>query len=228
MALGDEKKAADQSGALSSLADGTAGKALLAALAIGLGAYALFRLIEVFVGPANEDGAEDKLERIASVARFVLYGGLCVSAVRLLAGDGTSSGNEQSTTSTVFDLPAGVVLVFIAGLVMIGVAIYQGYQAASTSFEDDLEIGRMSPAMRSVAHDVGITGHAARAIVFVLIGGFLIKAAVEHSSKEAVGLDGALQEIAQQTYGSLLLFVVAVGLLVYGAYCLIEARYRKL
>lgn len=228
VAIGSEKSTTDQTGALASLADKPAGNVLLVLLAIGLGAYSLFRLVEVFVGPANDDGAKAILERLASVARFVLYGALCVSAVRLIADAGTSGGNETSTTSTVFDLPAGVALVFIAGVVMIGVALYQGYKAGSTSFEDELDQSRMSPRMKSAARYLGVGGHAARSVVFVLIGGFLIKAAVEHSSKEAVGLDGALQEIVQQPFGSVLLFIVALGLFVYGAFCLIEARYRKL
>lgn len=196
-------------------------------MALGLAAYALFRLVEVIFGTDNKDGAEDKLERVASVARVVIYGALCVSAVRLIVNAGASSGNEDKTTSTVFDLPAGVVLVFIAGAVMVGVGLYQVYKAGSASFEDDLELGRMSRATRVLTHRLGIAGHAARAVVFVLIGGFLIKAAVEHSSEEAVGIDGALQEISQQSYGSIMLFVVAVGLFVYGAFSLIEARYRR-
>lgn len=228
VAVGSESKTADQNGALASLAGSSGGKLLLIALAIGLGAYALFRLIEVFTGSATESGGSDTLERAASVVRFVVYGALCVSAIRLIADAGKSGGNESKTTSTIFDLPAGVVLVGIAGVVMVGVGIYQAYTAASCSFEEDLERSRMSAETRSLAHWVGIAGHAARGVVFVLIGGFLIKAAVEHDAKETVGLDGALGEIAQQTYGSFLLFLVALGLLTYGAYSLIEARYRKL
>lgn len=228
VALGDEKSAADQTGALSSLSDSAVGKVLLVLLAIGLGAYALFRLVEVFAGVEGEDGASEVAERAASLVSFVVYGALCVSAVRILGGASKNSGNEDSTTSTVFDLPAGVVLVFIAGVVLIGVACQQVYKAFSTSFEEDLEQGRMSARMKSVARPLGITGISARAVVFALIGGFLIKAAVEHSAKETKGLDGALQEIAQQPYGTVLLLVVALGLFVYGAYSLVEARYKKL
>lgn len=227
VSLGEEKKTADQTGALASLADSGAGKLLLIALAIGLGSYALFWLIEVFTGPANEDGAKDGLIRAASGVRAIVYGGLCVAAIRLVADAGTSSGNEKSTTSTVFDLPAGVALVFAAGVVLVGVGIYQAYKSASTDFEDELETGRMSPRMRSLTRVLGVAGYAARAVVYALIGGFLIKAAVEHDAKEAIGLDGALQETSQQAFGPLLLFVLAAGLFMYGGYSLIEARYRK-
>lgn len=231
VALGSEKSTADQSGALGSLADSAPGTVLLVLLAAGLGAMAAFRLIEVLTGPTRGGGGDDakqRLERVASAVRFVIYGGLFATAIGLLAGSGGAGSNEDKTTSTVFDLPGGVVLVFGAGLVVVGVGLYQGYRSASTSFEEDVDTARMSPRMRRLARVLGVGGHAARAIVFVLIGAFLVKAAVEYDPKEAVGLDGALQEIAQQSYGSALLLLVAAGLFVFGAYCLLEARYRKL
>jgi hypothetical protein len=229
VALGGEQSAADQTGALASLADSAAGTALLVAVAIGLGAMALFRLVEVLTGPTVPvgDEKEETLERVASAVRAVVYGVLCFSAVKVLAESGTSGGSESSATSTVFDLPAGVALVLIAGVVIVGVGIYQGYRALTTSFEDELEIHRMRQRLIDIARVLGIAGHAARAVVFVLIGAFLVKAAVEHDANEAIGIDGALQEIAQQDYGSALLLLTAVGLLVYGLYCMIEARYRR-
>lgn len=230
VALGSEKSTADQTGALASLADSTGGKLLLILLAAGLGGYALFRLAEVFEGPAlaGED-AEGAVQRVASLLRFVIYGALCVSAVRLVvdAGGSSGGGSEKQATSTVFDLPAGVALVAIAGVALIGVALYQAYQALTTGFEEDLQTERMSPRMRKAATWTGTGGHAARTVIYLLIGGFLIKAAAEHDSKEAVGIDGALQEVAQQSFGPVLLFLVAAGLFVYGAYCLIEARYHR-
>jgi len=230
VAVGGEEDTKGQSGALRELAGGSFGQVLLVALAVGLAAYAIYRLVEVFVGSATKHGDEDKLERAASVVRFLIYAGLSVTAIRILADSGGSggSGGPSQTTSTVFDLPAGVALVFVAGLVVIGVGIYQGYRAFSRDFEDDLDVGRMGEGTRRIATPLGVAGHAARAVVFALIGAFLIKAAVEHDSREAIGLDGALREISQQDYGTVLLLAVAVGVFLYGAYTLIEARYRRL
>ena len=72
---------------------------------------------------------------------------------------------------------------------------------------------------------VGILGHAARAVVFSLLGVFLVRAAIQYDPKEAVGLDGALQKIAQQPYGGALLGLVAVGFLAYALFCAVQARY---
>ena len=49
----------------------------------------------------------------------------------------------------------------------------------------------------------------------VLVGVFLIKAAVEHEPKEAIGLDGSLQELVSQDLGPALLGAVPPGLLIY-------------
>ena len=40
-------------------------------------------------------------------------------------------------------------------------------------------------------------GHIARFVVFGLIGVFLTKAAIDYKPKDAIGLDGALQKLAQ-------------------------------
>jgi hypothetical protein len=64
--------------------------------------------------------------------------------------------------------------------------------------------------------------------VFTLIGVFAIKAAADYKPKDAVGLDGALQKLAHQSYGSYLLGLTAAGLIAYAIYCFFDARYRDL
>jgi len=64
--------------------------------------------------------------------------------------------------------------------------------------------------------------------VFLIIGGFLIVAAWQHDPSEARGLGGALATLQQQVYGQILLGIVAVGLIAFGVYSLLEARYRHI
>jgi hypothetical protein len=73
-----------------------------------------------------------------------------------------------------------------------------------------------------------VVGLVARMIVFGLIGVFVIKAAVDYNPRDAIGIDGALQKLAHQTYGELLLGVTAAGLVAYAVFCLVEARYREI
>ena len=173
VALGQTKSTADQQGALASLAENTPGKLLLAVLALGLAAYALFRLYEVVYGPIGQsDDAEGRLERIASAVRFLIYAGLTVLAVRILVGAGGGSSNTKSSASTVFDLPAGTLLVIGAGVALCGVALYQLYEGLSNGFLDDLRLAEMDDHEKKIAKTVGTAGHCARAVVFALSGGF--------------------------------------------------------
>ena len=84
----------------------------------------------------------------------------------------------------------------------------------------------MSSAALKWGTRVGVVGLLARMVVLGLIGAFLVKAAVEYDPKEAIGLDGALQKLIHQSYGPWLLGLTAAGLVAYGLFCLVEARYR--
>jgi uncharacterized membrane protein YjgN (DUF898 family) len=139
-----------------------------------------------------------------------------------------SGGSEQQQTATVLGWPGGVALVTIVGIVVIGIAAYQGYRAATRGFLDNLRLGEMSAREKTAAMYLGVAGHAARGVVFALMGVFLVKAALEYEPQEAVGLDGALKEVAAQPYGAFLLGLVAAGVLLFGLYCLVEARYREI
>ena len=79
------------------------------------------------------------------------------------------------------------------------------------------------PAPQEDAADDDDSGKELRRI----IGWFLIQAAVDHDPKKTVGFDGVLQKVATQTYGRVLLGIIAIGLLAYALYRAVEARYRK-
>jgi hypothetical protein len=86
----------------------------------------------------------------------------------------------------------------------------------------------MRPEVKHFVARIGTVGHLARAVVFGLVGAFLIKAAVEYNARAAVGLDGALAKVQHQTYGHFLLGLVACGLLAFALYSISDARYRRI
>ncbi len=110
---------------------------------------------------------------------------------------------------------------------LIGVAGYQLYKGLAQKFLDDAKTGEMSPGIENGYTALGVAGHFARAVVFALIGYGLVKAAVDYNPKKAIGLDGALRNLAHASYGPLLLGIVAVGLVMFAAYSIADARYRK-
>jgi Domain of Unknown Function (DUF1206) len=226
LALGDGGKATNQTGALKTVADQSFGEVLLILLAIGLAGYSLWRLLRAAVGHGAEQ-RDSGSDRIAALASGIAYGILCITAVKILTDSGAGSGTPKQPTGGVLDWPAGTVIVAIAGAIMIGVAAYQAYKGLAEKFLEDAKTGEMSEGVRKGYTALGVFGHVARAVVFALIGYGLIKAAIDYNPKEAIGLDGALRELADASYGPVLLAVVAVGLSGFALYSMVDARYRK-
>jgi hypothetical protein len=228
LAVGHGGKLTNQQGALHTVARQPFGKLLLTLVAIGLGGYSLWRLVRAGIGHGRE-GSDTAFDRIAGLASGIAYGTLCVLAIEILLGSGGGgTGNTKKTTAGVFGWPAGVWIVGIAGGVMIGVALYQGYRGITKKFLEDSKVEEMGPRMKEWIGRLGLVGHLARMVVFGLVGIFLIRAAVDFNARAAVGLDGALAKIVHRSYGPFALGVVAVGLIAFALYSLSDARYRRI
>jgi uncharacterized membrane protein YidH (DUF202 family) len=220
-------KATSQTGALKQLAGSSFGSVVIVLLAAGLAAYALWRFAQV---AATREEDEKKLwaKRVLCVARGLIYTALAFSAVKILAGSGGGSQNHKAhkTTAVVLSWPGGTWIVGIAGTTIIGVGLWNAYRGISKTFEKKWKTYEMSSTARRWAGRSGLVGHVARGVVFALIGIFAIVAAVEYDPQNAIGLDGALQKLAHQSYGPYLLGITAAGLVAYAIYCLADARYR--
>jgi fumarate reductase subunit D len=230
LAVGAGGKATDQSGALKTIAHQPFGEVMLILVAIGLAGYSLWRLLHALLGHGPEK-SDSKFDRIAALGSGIAYGVICAIAVKILlepgSGKGTS-GSAPKAAGGVLGWPAGVWLVGIAGAAVIGIALYQAYRGVTTDFLKDAKTEQMGETTRRWYTRTAIVGHLARAVVFGLIGIFLIKAAVDYNPSKAVGLDGALAKLANQSYGPVLLGIVASGLVAFAIYSLADARYRRI
>lgn len=219
-----------QEGAIQSLAGQPFGKVILAVLAVGLAGYAIWRLTQALVGSAKEDGAKEAVLRASWVIRGLIYASFAVLTVRILigSGGGGGQGGEQELTARLLGLPLGVALVVLVGLIVIATGLYQGYKGVTRKFREDFDTGRMSRAEDQAVTRLGTLGLLARAVVFVLIGVFFIRAALAFDPAQARGLDGALAQLAGSPAGPWLLGLVALGLLAYAALCFAQARYARI
>ncbi|HEX4678817.1 MAG TPA: DUF1206 domain-containing protein [Gaiellaceae bacterium] len=228
LAFGHGGKLTNQQGALKTVAHQPFGKALLILVAIGLGGYSLWRFVRAAIGHGPE-GSDTAFERVAALGSGIAYGAMCFLAIEiLLSGRGSTSGSPKHATAGIFGWPAGTWIVGAAGVVTIGIALYQGYRGITKEFLKDSKVEEMKPEVKRWISRVGMIGHLARMVVFGLIGIFLLKAAIDYNPKQAVGLDGALAKLTHYSYGPFLLGVVAAGLIAFAIYSLSDARYRKI
>ncbi|MFB2835863.1 DUF1206 domain-containing protein [Floridanema evergladense] len=224
-AFGTGGKTTDTAGALQTIVTQPFGKFLLALVAVGLLGYMLWRFLQAFLDP------EDKgiFGRLGSFIAGIIYAGLALTAVKLIIGSG--SGNSNSTedwTARLMSQPFGQWLVGIVGAFIIGFGFYEFYKAFTAKFREDLKWQQMNHHQRNFATNLGRFGYFARGVVFVVIGFFLIQAARFSNPNQARGFGEALAALAGQPYGPWILGLVAIGLLAYGIYTFVEAKYRRI
>ena len=160
---------AGKGGALQKIAEESWGKALLWVIGIGLFALALWQLSEAIWGRKSGGGA---LKKVAHVAEAVAFGVLGFSAVRIAAGDSSGGSNEQQAgfTAKVLDAPAGVVLVIVAGLVVLGAAGYLMVKGVKKKFLKDLDLTPASPGLRTTTERLGQVGYIAQGVGYSIVG----------------------------------------------------------
>ena len=233
VAIGAGGHTTSRQGALSSLAHHSWGKVLLVLLALGFVAYAIWRFVQAFAEREDEGGEKGEAKkwgkRAGYIGRGAIYVGLTYTTLRILLGSGVQqSQNEKAhkTTAAVLDWPAGRWIVGIVGACIVGAGLWNFYRGIAKKFEDRWRTGEMSETERTWGARAGEAGHLARGVVFSLIGVFVMKSAIDYNPNDAIGIDGALQKLADTSYGPYLLGLTAAGLVCYALYCLVDARYR--
>ena len=228
VAFGERARPGDREGVLREVASSFFGTAALVALAVGFAAYALWQFVRAVLDRGGEgDDPKGLAKRVKHAVVGAIYTVSAVTAVSLAVGSHSGSGgNERAETARVLSWALGQWIVGTVGVALLVYGVANVVKVTTQSFRDDLREHEMPGEARVWAVRAGVMGHAARGVVFVMVGFFLIKAAIEYDPDEAVGIDGALAKLADQAYGTWLLAAVALGLLAYAVFCLVQARYR--
>lgn len=229
-AFGTGGQTTDTQGALQAIVAQPFGKILLSFVAIGLIGYVLWRFVQAIKDPENKGtDAKGIAQRLGYAVNGLIYAGLAFSAVGIVLGSssGGSSNSTQDGTAILLSQPFGQWLVGTVGAFVIGVGFYQFYQAFTAKFQQKLNLTGLSSIEEKWVIGISKFGLAARGVVFCVIGFFLIQAARQSDASEARGLGEALQALVEQPYGPWILGVVAFGLVAYGIYMVIQARYRR-
>jgi hypothetical protein len=231
-AFGSGGQVTDSSGALETVLRQPLGHFLLIVLAVGLLGYALWRVVTAVTDPEGKGSdAKGIAIRIGYAFRALVYGALGVEALRLalsLGGSGGTNDEAEHWTARALALPAGRWLVGMAGAGVILYGLYQLRRAQTGDIRKRLDLRELGPEAARWVIRVGQVGVAARAVVFAVVGGFLVRAALENDAQEAGGLGEALRELGSSSYGPWLLGLTALGLVAYGCWQLVRSRYRRI
>jgi hypothetical protein len=221
-------RATDTRGALQAVHGAPFGRHILLLIAAGLAGYALWRLVEAVTDPERR-GADAKgvALRAGNAVRGLAHGALALAAFRLGMGSGTAgSQGPGGWTAKVLALPAGEVLLWLGAAGVAGYGLYQLYRAWKAKLGRHLALTRVSAGTGSVLVAVCRFGLAARGAVFGLIGFLLGRAAARHDAGQAGGVRESLLTLAG--IGRWALAAAGLGLIAYGVYQLVEARYRRI
>ena len=221
---------ADREGALRVVLRQPFGVVLLALLSAGLLSYMLWRLVQALANPEREPhDAKGWSKRAFRLGSGIVYGALGVAAARLLVGMRSSSGRSPSDwTALLMRQPFGKWLVVAAGVAIAGYGLMRLHRAWKGELKEQLVLDGHAARVRDWIVLLGRLGQAARGVVFVVIGGYAFVAGLHTDPEEAKGLAEALRAIEQARFGPYLLTAVAVGLIAYGLFQFVEARYRRI
>ncbi|ARU15877.1 hypothetical protein A9D14_06365 [Croceicoccus marinus] len=197
-----------------------AGMFVLWLLVVGLTAYGLFRLASTFFDIENH-GSDKKgiAQRIGHAGSAIGHFALAFSAYKFATQSGGGSGDgAQEAASGVLSFPLGDILLGLLGLCFLATAVFQAKKGITGSF-----MNRISARAPSATRWLGGAGYLARAIVFVVIGWSLIRSGWFSSGESVKTLGNAVASLADD---GIWFTLTAVGLLLFGLFSLVLARYR--
>ena len=221
----------DSKGALGELYQQPFGQALLLLAAVGLFGYAAFSAYQALFDPERHaPGWTAVAKRIGRGLVALLHVSLGVYALRLAQGAQREPTDAHRGTAELlgWSPPLGQGLVAVAGIAIVAFAVQQLACAWRSKLDEQLDLGALGDATRRLAVRASRIGIAARAIVFLVAGGFLLTAAITADSSRAKSFGESLGALRETPVGEPLLAAVALGLMAYAVYELIEARYRRI
>lgn len=215
----------DGKGAVRQIGGAPWGEPLLYAVAFGLACYALWGAVRALLDPEHHGhGGTAIVQRLGYAVSSISHALLAIYAFKLATGSG-GSGDSKGAMIEWLDRGGGGIALGIVGSSVVGYGLVEIYRAAVGRVARELDGSELRD--RQHVRQIARVGVGARGVVFTIVGGSFIIAAIESRASEVETFGGALRELASQPFGTLLLGVVAAGLVAYGIYMLFLARYAR-
>lgn len=202
------------------------GSTLLILLAFGLLCYATWRFAQALVDPQGKNGkSKNKGQRFALFISGVSYVGL--SGISILTAGG-KSGSSNLKHSSILTTEAGLWILGGVGLIFAGRGVYQITRLFKTNFRRKFDFESMiDEKRRRIIKNSAYMGMTSRAIIFLIIGFFALKAAITADLDEIKNTSDVFRFIETSTWGSFQLGMIAVGFLGYAVYMFLSSKYRS-
>ncbi|MET4076654.1 DUF1206 domain-containing protein [Hymenobacter sp. UYCo722] len=220
---------ADREEAVRHLQQVPGGSVLLGLIALGLLGYILWRFVQALLDTEGKGSSLKGLSfRFWYVCSGLFYSGLAIYAAKLALRGHADEDDDTLTTlaAKILSWPGGDWLLIVAGVVTIFIGLYQGYRAFSGRLESDVSARRLSATQSRLVYRAAQVGVTARGIVVGIIGYFFVQAGQQSRAGAVGNTDEAFDFLAAM--GQPALAAVAVGLIAYGLYSLVHARYPLL
>ena len=216
-------------GAFEEFARWPLGELWLGLLAWGLGGFVLWRFAQAVLD-ADRQGRSRKalFNRTGQAVSATVYSVLALSCLGVMAGIEEAGENPEVTQQqieTLLSLPLGELMLSTLGAAVLLAGALNVLHGMIGGFRRHLTCDH---TMHLWAVPLGRAGYFARGLVFLALGVFLVEAALDLSPAEAVTIQGAMQTIEEQPYGSLVLSALGAGLIAFGGFGLVEARFRRI
>lgn len=226
-AAGEQRGArADKEEAVQHLQQLPGGRVLLGLIALGLLGYIVWRFVQALRDTEGKGNTPKGLGfRFWYVCSGLFYSGLAIYAAQLaLHGHAEGGGDAPKTLAAkVLHWPGGDWLLIVGGVVTIFIGLFQGYRAFSGKLQSDVNASRLSAAEQRLVYRAAQVGVTARGIVVAIIGYFFVQAGQQARAGAVGSTDEAFDLLAAM--GPPVLAAVAAGLVLYGLYSLVQARY---
>jgi hypothetical protein len=154
--------------------------------------------------------------------------GLMATALLLIVGHEPEGHGTRRAAEMALSYPFGREGVAIAGLWAIGYGLFLLSKVWNGKLDHLLDLSSLSPITAKIAGYLGRLGMLARGIIYLTIGIILTIAGFRGNAQNVVGFGGAMSTVSDDIFGVTTLAVIAAGLVAYGLFMFIEARFRRI
>ncbi|TVZ28470.1 uncharacterized protein DUF1206 [Gillisia sp. Hel_I_86] len=202
------------------------GSTLLIVLAFGLLCYAIWRFAQAIVDPQGKKGkSKNRGQRFALFISGVSYVGLAGLAILTAGG---KSGSSSMKHSSILTTEKGLWILAGIGLLFAGRGIYQITRIFKTNFIRKFDFESMTDERkRKIIKNSAYMGMTSRAIIFLIIGFFALKASFTANLDEIKTTSDVFGFIETSTWGSFQLGMISTGFVGYAVYMFLSAKYRS-